>query len=381
MTASRGLCVALSAALAMGAVACCMANETLEERRARIEQMSPEARKQLLENWQRFQSLPREEQDRLRRLHEAFEARQDRDTLGRVMKAYYDWVSDLPDFDRAELARLAPAERVAKVIELQRQQQQRGFRGRPVGSFGHGAFVGKAGLPNLSPDDIEAVRKWILRYAVERRRELAAALPPAAREKWDAEFEKVLNESPNAEKPIWRMLIDWHMANPKQDLPLSEGDLASLLAVLTEPARKQLQSRRLDQQRELAHKWMRGAVVFHFFAHQKEIRDLATPEQLAAFFENELEPEKRDRVINRPNEESQWWLRFYYFQSRMPEFEFPFGDRTGRPFGRGGPAGPSRPAGGPPGGGEGPPAPFGRPRGGDFGARPGGSPPPPRIEP
>ena len=106
MTASRGLCVALSAALAMGAVACCMANETLEERRARIEQMSPEARKQLLENWQRFQSLPREEQDRLRRLHEAFEARHDRDTLGRVMKAYYDWVSDLPDFDRAELARL-----------------------------------------------------------------------------------------------------------------------------------------------------------------------------------------------------------------------------------------------------------------------------------
>ena len=348
--------------------------------------MTPESRKQLLEDWQRFQSLSREEQDRLRRLHEDFQAHRDREALGRVMKAYYDWVSDLPDFDRAELARLAPAERVAKVVELQRQQQRRGFRGRPSGSLGHAAFAAKAGLPNLSPDDTEAVREWILRYAVQRRRELAAALPPEAGRQWDAQFEKLLDESPHAEKPIWRMLIGWHMANPKQDLPLGEKDLASLLAVLKEPLQRQLQSRSLDQQRELAQKWMRGAVVFHFFAYQKEVRDLATREQLATFFENELEPERRDRVINRPNEESQWWLRFYYFQSRMPEFELPFGDRTGRSFGRGGPAGlrqpnpagPGGPAAGPPGGGAATPPAFGRPKAGDFGTRPGGSPPPAR---
>lgn len=394
MAGSRRLAVAWLAALAACAAAWGSADETLEQRRARIEHLTPEARRQLLEDLQRFQSLSPEEQDKLRRLHKDFQARPDREELGRVMKAYYDWVSDLPDFDRAELARLSPAERVAKVIELQRQQQQRGFRGRPGGFFSHGGFGGKAGLPNVSPEDLEAVRKWILRYAVERRGELAAALPPEAREKWEAKFEQALGESPDDEKSIWGMLIRWHLANPKHDLPLSDADLASLQAALSEPARRQLQSRPADQRRDIVQKWMRGAVAFHFFAHQREIPDLATPEQLANFFENELEPEKRDRVINRPNEESQWWLRFYYFQSKMPEFEWPYGDRTGRPFSRGGPGGPRQPGPGGPGpggpapsgpgpgrGADGARDPFGGPRPGDSGNRPGGPPPPRQFSP
>ena len=237
MAASSRWRLGLVAVMAASAAAWCAADETVEQRRARIEQMSPEARRQLFEDWRRFESLPREERDQLRQLHNDIEAHQNREELERVMKAYYDWVSDLPDFDRAELARLSPAERVAKVVELQQQQQRRGFRGRPGGSFGHGVFAGKTGIPILSPEDVEAVRKWILRYAVDRRRELAAALTREAREKWEAEFDKVLRESPDEEKLIWGMLIRWHLANPKKDLPLPDSDLADLKAVLAEPTR------------------------------------------------------------------------------------------------------------------------------------------------
>ena len=126
------------------------ADETLAERRERVEQMDPQEREQLAQNYERFQRLDPAEQQRLRALHEEIEADPRRDELQKTMQAYQEWLSELPSSQRIMLSALPAEERLKRIDELRGAQSQ-GRRNR------------------LEPADVKVLNAWLTKHELQKR--------------------------------------------------------------------------------------------------------------------------------------------------------------------------------------------------------------------
>ncbi|HEY2839388.1 MAG TPA: hypothetical protein VGJ26_09575 [Pirellulales bacterium] len=204
------ICVA-TLILLLSACAQESAAETLEERRARVEQMDAEQKEQLLQNYQRFIRLDEAERERLRKLHGEIDAAPDQTELRSVLQRYNDWLNDLTSDQRAEITSTPPEERLKKVESLiASQKKQESFR--------------------LAPTDVEAMRTWIQAHKLdvklrlmrdggekpvitpEQLDELREALSEDGRAKLDAaraEDDKPKANSRWSHKSVPRLLLTW----------------------------------------------------------------------------------------------------------------------------------------------------------------------------
>ncbi len=136
MTVRPSAIVVVPAGLA-GAVLCligvgvtrAVAEETLAERRVRVEQMDPQEREQLAQNYERFQRLDRAEQQRLRVLQEEIDADPQRDELLKTMQAYHEWLAELPSSQRIMLSALPAEERLKRIDEFAAPSRRAGETG------------------------------------------------------------------------------------------------------------------------------------------------------------------------------------------------------------------------------------------------------------
>ncbi len=286
------------------------ADETLQERRAKVESLSPAAKEALLERYRRFVRLEPSEQERVRRLQAALAADPQGAELRQVMLHYYDWLKTLPPYQQAELRELAPAARVQQVKRLLEWQAQRRGKAPALAEslrdyrLGRGLVqpAGKRGAW-LSPQDIEGLLQWFERYVARHADQILRMLPEPQRQQLSRELAQTKDPLRRHELLI-AMWLRWQLDNPGKVPPPDAQDLADLRSHLSPDTRRRLEQRPLPEQWRLL-----SSVIPLFVLQQYAARRMdgafpaVTEEELAQFFEKELKPMQRDQLLNLPAED------------------------------------------------------------------------------
>lgn len=328
------------------------AEETLAQRRARIESMDAAGKERLRKAQLRFEALDPAEQEGLRELSKKIQAHPHCDELLAVMEQYCEWVNTLSVYERDALRELTPAERIEKIKELREDQANR----RRTWSGGRSRFGGER-LRKLASKEQAVLGRWIDEYVAGNVPKLLDALPEPRRKELLEELKRVKDDGEGRRKLFAGLWMRWQLADSSRPIPVDEAALEQLRSELSGETREWLDKLSPEARRRLVGGLI-GAFVF-----------LNSQEELSEHLQKELTPEERDRLTNLPAEQARQQLWWYYVRSKWPDAlpRFPDHRRGGRrPGGLLG-----RPPGGPP-----------RPPG-DFerGGRQPGGPPRPGFEP
>ncbi|MHB1033003.1 MAG: hypothetical protein ACYC35_19840 [Pirellulales bacterium] len=287
------------------------AEESLAERRQRIEDMNPEQKEQLLRRQQRFAGLSSAEQEKLRQLHEQLEGDAHAAELRKVLHQYSKWLTTISSGDRAELLELPPTERLERIKKLKKEQQERQARIKKEKEEREAREA-----KYLTPKDFEELQSWVEEYAKRHEEEVLSHLPPDQRHRMD--------ERPEAQRRGDLLWLIWQPGprGGRPSLPnLTEEDLTQLRARLSSEARKRLDAASSpDERKQLIGNWV-GAM---FRNRMKKAWQSRFPmpkideQELAKFFEQVLSAEQRDQLLGLPGEEMQRELQRLYFQHLRP---------------------------------------------------------------
>lgn len=358
-----------------------------EENRARIEAMAPGDKRQLFDNRRRFVKLSDAKQEELRDLHRALQLEGDREELERVMRAYCEWASDkLSAPELSHLDRLAPAERIEQVAKYIASPRRQFGRRDGFGDMVRSPYVGRGFGRGVSGSSFreyaEALKAWAGRYVADRVDVLADLLPPEEGKTWKAGVLKAPGDDSEQAKARWVYLVRWYLGSPERDMPVEEEDVSNFEALLSPNLRKWFEQIPLEAKKREIPAGLRRIIGFHFSTGQPEFEGLIAAEDLDRFRKT-LSGDMEENLGKFPSAEKQnEWVRFAYFQSKLPKEAW--GSREDRHS-----PGSGRPPYGPPDH-NGPPGsrrgPGGEPRGpgdGPRGMRPGagGYPPPPGDQP
>lgn len=299
-----------------------MEEESVAERRRRVEAMSASEKEQLKQKQESFVSLPQTEQERLRRLHAELASSQDADELRGVLERYHAWLSTLSSAERAELLSLPPDKRIERIKAMIQKQEDERFRSEVEGK--------------LTREDREAIVKWLLAFVDAHQQEIVDSLPADRRPPQIDRF------------PLMFILLrGWGEGNLNMPRPKTE-DVEELFGSLSPDAQQTLKSVREPQKRmEVAKRWISAAVSTRRWRSPPPV----SSEDLRKFYAEQLTASERERLEALPPDEMQRALQRRYYEHQFRE----------RGPGGFGPGGPSR-------GGRGP---------GDFGKDRKGPPPPP----
>jgi hypothetical protein len=310
----------------------------LAERRAEVESLAPAEKEALLEHFKRFEGLKSSERARLRQLNEEMEAAEDGPKLRAVMVRYYEWLKMLPPGQQAELADLPAAKRVARIKSLLEEQAKR-FPRRPGGEGGRreqrkGGFRldGPRTGSWLSEADQDAMLKWFEAYAGKQRAVFLKEVPESKWREWEKAAGGVDPVRPN--ELLATMWLWWQLNRPGR-MPLTEEDLADLRAKLSPDARRRLESRPPDVQWRMISGIIPLYVLRHYGSKAGARGQIASEEELAEFFEKELSPQQRDRLLSLPGDEVHRELWRTYVRWKLgklaPKLAPPPPRREGRP--------------------------------------------------
>ncbi len=95
----------------------------LDARRQRVARLDGDEQQELLRKFERFSTLPAEEQQRLRALEAAISREPRADELQHVLKRYHEWLKTLSSSQRAQLADLSAKDRVKMIERIKRDQR------------------------------------------------------------------------------------------------------------------------------------------------------------------------------------------------------------------------------------------------------------------
>lgn len=324
------------------------AAELLAERRAQVESLAPIEKEELLEHFKRFEGLKSSERARLRQLNHQIEAADDGPKLRGVMLRYYDWLKMLPPGQQAELADMPATKRVARIKKLLEEQAKK-IPGRPAGGDVARREQRRGGFPVdslrvsswLGPADLDAMVKWFEAYAGKERARFLKEIPESKRQEWEQLAGGADPVRPN--EILATMWLWWQLNRPGR-MPLSEEDLADLRSKLSPEARQRLESRPADVQ------WrMISGIIPLYMLRQSAAKggsrgQIASEEELAEFFEKELSPQQRDRLLSLPGEQVHRELWRTYVRWKLGKLASRPGYRKGPPPP---PVAPKSPAGSP----------------------------------
>jgi len=291
----------------------------------RLEAMSDAEKTEFLRKKRRFDELTSEEQARLRSLYAQLQADPNRDRLIGVLQRFGEWLKTLPPGERAQLLSLPPAERVARIKEIQNSREERRFNMMVDGRLGK--------------SDLKAILKWVGEYVRRHKDKILALIPTSFRPSEDA-----LREMSDASK---QRMLGFVLLRNSSSFTLSPDDTAQLRSTISHDAQEFLDKLEGDENRtRVLWSWIRAALF-------SRMRPPVSPEALREFFLEKLEPEKREYLEGLPRDQMLRELQDLYWR------EASRGQRRWRPGGPGGPGGPGkRPGPGGPGGRSG----FGPPR-------------------
>jgi len=247
-------------------------DDSLAERRQRIEDMKPAEQEQLLRKQERWESLAPAERERLLRLHEEVTNNPE---AAQVMRRYCEWLSTLPAARRETLLELEPKDRIKRIKELREEEA-------------------KANARRPDPGDVERLVRWMDEYAAKQEDRFVKKLPEDRRQPWAK-----LDARKRHDRIKWFIWLGWQIPGPGKLPTMSDEDLKDVRARLSPDTQKRLEALPPAEQWRTFAGWLRRSPPID-------------EEHLADFFERELTNEERDDLMSRPPDEMQKELRKLY---------------------------------------------------------------------
>lgn len=336
----------LAAGLAIASVVCADP-PTRDDLRA----LSPEEKAALVQKKERFDALPKEEQERLRALNTSITTSAHGEQLHRTLDRYHEWLKSLTTKQRADLLELPAEERIDRIKELMQEQERARLR--------------DLGGKQLPEGDIDAIFGWLDEYMKSHEDKYLERLPEDYRKRL------LDQEEVSRRRSLMRGII---MRGPRNDFPMPmREDFDRLLPTLSAATRAALESAKTpEEKQQLARQWIFSAMI-------SKVLPAASEEDLKKVF-NELRSDERERLERKTPEEIKRELTWRFHWKQWPGREG--GWRGGPGFGPGG-FRPGSKGDGPGGKGDGP-GPGGRGPGNGPPKRPDsekGEPPPPPMPP
>jgi hypothetical protein len=292
------------------------ADDRLDARRAQIARLQPAEQEELLRKQERFAALPAEEQQRLRAFQAALDADKDAERLEQVLVRYHEWLKTLTPSQRAKLAELPPAERVAEIKRIQKQQNEARER------------MHRADL--LSWVDMKEVLNWTEDFVWSRRQDLLADMSKEQRqrfEKWERQKQR--------RALLLRAFERSRREGPGALATLDQADIDGLAGKLSDKPRQALSdAATLSDKRRLVGGWI-GTSMHRLdpWPSSRKQGSLVV-EDLLQYLQNEVPPTDRERLLKMPRDKMLEELRGMYFErSRYggpggpPRFDGRPGDR------------------------------------------------------
>lgn len=284
-----------------------------QQRLARIEAMSPAEKEELRVKRERFDRLSEEEQDRLRQLYRQIHKESDAEKLQRIMIRYGEWLKSLPIDQRAELAGLAPQERLQRIKKTLEMQERQRFQ--------------ELVYRKLSPKDYEVIKQWFGELVVRNLQSLGSKLP-----------RDVLDELAKKPDPVDAL---FEIARYRRDtlkeanvrsldiVDITDKDIATLSGQLSPEARKTLEEAANNNDKLNAVKfWVFAATISRRFQRVSD-------EQLKRFMAERVDKNTRDWLENLPRDQMLNHLRRMYYADNFRGREGDGGRRNFRGFGPG----------------------------------------------
>jgi hypothetical protein len=250
-------------AITLGAV------ETLAQRRRRVVEMSAEQREELFRNEQHFRALSAEDQQRIRDFHDQLEKAPDREKLRATMNRYCKWFETQPLFRRAKLMdkKDTPKDRIklVKGFLLKKQGPTKDIR--------------------LDDRNRRVLTAWLDRYTAENGTRFIQSMAK--------DHPGIVKLPPERQKVIVRerLLRLWQAGVPNGDLPITQYEKDRLLAALSPELRTKLKAKEPAEQARIIADLLREAA-----SHELD-------EELAGFFESQIDEYERDRLMSLPAKE------------------------------------------------------------------------------
>ncbi len=285
MASSRQMVLAVSGTIAVGIAAMVWSPswaDSLSERQAKIAELTPDAKQQLLVKFERFRQLSPAEKHRLHELHRAIQADPEREQLLATLDRYAEWLQTINAAQRAELTLLDDQERIKRIRELMEDRK------KPQSPF----------FRPLSTEDREVVRAWVEKQAL-------ANLPADRREEFDR-----LSEEDRRRALVRLFLQRFQPFDPTRRGTLPAlGEMMSLLEQLSEPLRNEFANAEPPQKFGMLSGWVMQSIGMS-----------VNEEQLRKFFDGELNVSERQKLLAMPGDEMQRELRRMYFRSKGSDF-------------------------------------------------------------
>ncbi len=292
--------------------------------RESIEARSPEEKKALLEKKVRFDSLPAEEQNRLRELNTAITSSDHGHQLNSTLDRYHEWLKSLSTKQRADLLELPADKRIERIKELKIEQERARLRD-----------LGGKQLPEI---DIDAIFNWLDAFMKQHEDKYLERLPEDYRKKL------LDQEEVSRRRSLMRGII---MRGPRNDFPMPmREDFDRLVPTLSAATRAALESAKTaEEKQQVARQWIFSAMI-------SKVLPAASEEDLRKVF-NELPSDQRERLERKTPEEVKRELTWRFHWKQWPGREGGWRG-PGSGFGPGPRPGPGGPGGGPPAPGNGP---------------------------
>lgn len=284
--------------------------------RESLQALSPEEKAALLQKKERFDALPKEEQDRLRALNSSISTATHSEQLHRTLDRYHEWLKSLTTKQRADLLELPAEQRIDRIKELMQEQERARLR--------------DLGGKQLPEGDIDAIFTWLDEFMKQHEDKYLERLPEDYRKRL------LDQEEVSRRRSLMRGII---MRGPRNDFPMPmREDFERLLPTLSAATRAALESAKTpDEKQQLARQWIFSAMI-------SKVLPAASEEDLRKVF-NELAPDQRERLERKTPEEIKRELTWRFHWKQWP----------GREGGWRGPGGPGfrgpgglGPGGGPP---------------------------------
>ncbi|HRF02814.1 MAG TPA: hypothetical protein PLI18_20075 [Pirellulaceae bacterium] len=255
----------------------------------------PEERKETLSRRrERFDRLANDEQERLRRLHRELTRRDDARALEEVLLNYNRWLESLTSIQRAELADLTIEDRIARIKELMRLQEEQTLRDLA-------ASVGRA--------DIEQIGRWTNLMA-ERHGEVILVRIEEHRRNMPANWSRFFANPPVEPAARARWLAFAMMALPPAVIAdvVSDEDMATLRGSLGDQARSVLDAE-LTEEEQIAQvgRWLAADFA-------SRMRAGISSAELERFFAEELDDATRAELDQKSPQDRLERLRDLYLR-------------------------------------------------------------------
>ena len=137
--------------------------------RERVASMTDAEKEALRRKQERFEQLDPARQEELRQLHRRLERTPGADRLRQVMARYDEWLKTLSPGQRADLLELPPADRIARIKEIQQQQESRRVR--------------EITAQQIEPEDVRVLFTWVYEFVGRHEAEVLAQIPPPFRQR------------------------------------------------------------------------------------------------------------------------------------------------------------------------------------------------------